>query len=136
LAGGLSGVECHHLADQAAFHLRQHRAHALLVLVQGQELLFHRRAQLAEVGSGQGAAYGNEHIRTGLDQHAFVHRHVDLARRLGLVNQDARCQRRHAIEPPRQDAECTLARLGDDAGHAGCVGKDLEGQEDLKVHQR
>ena len=37
-------------AQETGFQLRHHRAHALLVLVQGQELALHRLAQPAEVG--------------------------------------------------------------------------------------
>ena len=81
-------------------------------------------------------AHGYEHVRAGLDQHAFIHGHEDLAVRIGLVGQNARRQRRHAIEPVRQEPKRTLARLGDDARHAGFLGEDLERQENLKIHER
>src|SRR5271166_5534193 len=46
-------VKARHAADEIAFHFRQHRAHALLVLIQSQKLSLHRLAQLAEIRSAQ-----------------------------------------------------------------------------------
>ena len=46
-------VKAREAANKAGFQFRHDRAHALLVLVQGHELLLHRITQLAEVRSAQ-----------------------------------------------------------------------------------
>jgi len=108
-------VKSRHAPDETAFHFRQDRAHALLLLVQGQKLLFYRIAQVAEVRSAQRPAHGNEHVRAGLGQHPFIHSHQNFPIRFCLVNQNARHQRRHTIESVRQESERAVARLRDDA---------------------
>src|ERR1019366_184987 len=68
-------VKARHAPYEIAFHFRQHRAHASLALIQGQKLPLHRFAQPAEIPSDQRPAHGYENVRTGLDEHPFIHSH-------------------------------------------------------------
>ena len=103
--------------------------------VKGQKLSFHRIAQLTEVRSADRPAHGNKHVRAGLDQHPFINGHVNLALRFGFVDQNSRRERRHTIESVWQESKRALARLRDNARHAGLSGEDLKRQEHLKSHE-
>ena len=92
--------------------------------------------QLAEVRSANCVAHGDEHVQAGLDQHAFIDRHVNLALGFVFIGQNSGRERRDAIEPVWQKSEGALAGLRNDARNAGFLGEDLERQEDLKIHER
>ena len=86
----------------------------LLLLVDGQELALHRRAQLLQVIAPDRTAHRYTYPVAGLDQHAFVDRHADLAVGGRLVDQNARPQRRDTVEPMWEQAERALAVVAGD----------------------
>ena len=129
-------VKARHAADEIAFHFRQHRAHALLVLVQGQELALHRFAQLAEVRPASARRTDTSTSGPVLTSTPSSTATKTSPSDVGLVGQNPGRQRRHAIQSVRQEPKRTLAGLGDDARHAGLLGENLERQEDLKIHGR
>jgi len=92
--------------------------------------------QLAEVGSAQRPAHGNEYVLAGLDQYPLVHGQVDLALRFDFVGQNfpARVPLHNRVacgKSPNEPSRVSATMRGD----AGLLGEDLEGQENLKVHE-
>jgi hypothetical protein len=118
------------------FHFRHHRAHALLPFVQVQKLPLHRIAQLAEVRSANRVAHGNEHVRAGLDQHPFIHGHVDLALALRFRRSESR-----ARAPRRSRVGVARVRTNPRASPQRCATRRFsrrrpKRQENLKIHER
>ena len=60
----------------------------MLAFIQGQKLSLHRFAQLAEIPSDQRPAHGYENVRTGLDEHPFIHGHENFPFGCCLVGQN------------------------------------------------
>ena len=59
------------------------------MFIQRQKLTLHSRVQLPKVSAANGVAHRNEHIQTGLHQHAFIDSDVGLAYFSGLVGEDS-----------------------------------------------
>src|SRR5208282_215727 len=102
-------------ADKATFHFGDRSANVALALVERQKLTFHRFMELAEIRSADGVTHGDEHIRAGLDQHAFIDGEVNRSVFFCFVSQYSGCKRRNAVETVRQDSERPFAGLGNDA---------------------
>ena len=65
-------LKLHETGHKAAVHFRHRGANVALAFVQRQKLAFHRVMELAEVRPANCVADGDEHIRAGFDQHAFI----------------------------------------------------------------
>jgi len=121
---------------QPAFQFCQYRTYAFFLLVQIQELLLYRLAQLAQIGSTHCVADGDQHVGSGFDQYAFVDGDAGFAVGFSLENQYPRYDRRDTIKPVRQQTERAFVCFRDNAQYAGLVGEHLEGKENLKIHAR
>ena len=69
-------------ADKAAFHFGDRSANVPLLLIERQKLALHRVVELAKIRAADGVAHGDQHIRAGLDQHAFIDGDINRARPL------------------------------------------------------
>src|ERR1700690_1713340 len=121
-------------ADKATFHFDDRSANVALAFVKRQKLTFHRFMELAEIRSADGVTHGDEHIRAGLDQHAFIDGEVNRSVFFCFVSQDPGCKRRSTVEAVRQDSERPLAGFGNDTRYVCFLRENLEGEQYLKIH--
>ncbi len=82
-------LKLHQAADEAALQPCDRGADDFLPLVDLEELVLHQIVELAEVGAPDGVPHGDEHVGSGLDEHALVDGNIDRPFVLGLVGQDA-----------------------------------------------
>src|ERR1700722_3638251 len=91
--------------QKSSFQFCRYQAPTFLLLVQDPKFLLHRSAQLAEVRSSDRPTYGNQHLRSGFDQHSFIHRHENFTVSFGLIDQNSRHERGDAIQSVRQETK-------------------------------
>lgn len=121
---------------ETALHLRQHLTHVLLLLVDLQELAFHRFMKLIEAFSTDRTAHRDHHIHAGLDQNALVDRHVEFTIHLGFIGENSWSESSRAIEPTRQQPNEALQRVRNDSLYVDCDEEYLIWQQDFEVNDR
>src|SRR5208337_4844447 len=98
-------LKLHEATDESALHLRQHRANALLLLVQAEKLPLHGLVEFVEVRPADGITHRDQNIHARLDQHPLIDSQIDLAFRLRFIGQNSWCQSRRAVESVRQESK-------------------------------
>ena len=98
-------MKLHETANESTFHF-YHRGRTFCSRSSSiKNLRFRRLVQLAEIGSADGVAHGDEHIRAGLDQYPFIHGHENLAVCCRFISENPRRDGGRAVEPMRRKTE-------------------------------
>jgi hypothetical protein len=129
-------LQLHESADESTFHLCQHGANVLLLLVQVEKLLLHRFVQFAEIRPADRITDRDQNIAACLDQYALIDGRIDLAVGLRFIGQNPRRQGCRAVESVRQESERALERLGHDSFYVRLLDEDLKREENLEVNGR